>query len=173
MLTGRKQETGNRKQAGFTLIELLVVISIIGVLSLLTVSNLNNTRRKARDAERKTELKTIQTALESYYGDNNQYPATLALLITAYLPSQPNDPLCPSGSGSGSCAAGQWTDYVYETCDPAGTCPSASGTPQGYRIYSRLENTSDPEGMSFGSPATLRYSLCGGVNGSHANCSPN
>lgn len=62
---------------GFTLIELLVVISIIGLLSTLAVVSLNNARAKARDARRLSDLKAIQTALEIYRDDNNDYVVPL------------------------------------------------------------------------------------------------
>ena len=62
-------------QKGFTLIELLVVIAIIGLLSTMAVVSLNNARVKARDARRISDIKQIQTALEMYFTDNNDYPA--------------------------------------------------------------------------------------------------
>lgn len=62
------------KKKGFTLIELLVVIAIIGLLSTLAVVALNSARSKARDAKRIADIKQVQTALELYYNDNNEYP---------------------------------------------------------------------------------------------------
>ena len=59
---------------GFTLIELLVVVAIIGLLSTLAVVALGNARKKANDAKRLSDVKQVQTALELYYTDNNQYP---------------------------------------------------------------------------------------------------
>lgn len=64
-----------RKGKGFTLIELLVVISIIGILTTLVAANLNNARERARDANRKSDLRNIQTALRLYYNDVGAYPA--------------------------------------------------------------------------------------------------
>mgnify|MGYP001576183638 CR=1 FL=1 len=66
---------------GFTLIELLVVIAIIGLLSTLAVVALGSAREKARDSQRLSDLKQVQTALELYYTDNNQYP-TAATAVT-------------------------------------------------------------------------------------------
>jgi prepilin-type N-terminal cleavage/methylation domain-containing protein len=65
-----------KKSEGFTLIELLVVIAIIGLLSTLSLVALNVARQKARDALRTADIKQIQTALELYYSDVGQYPAT-------------------------------------------------------------------------------------------------
>jgi type II secretion system protein G len=59
---------------GFTLIELLVVIAIIGLLSTIISVAMGNARLKARDARRMSDLKQIQTALELYYTDKNEYP---------------------------------------------------------------------------------------------------
>lgn len=58
---------------GFTLVELLVIVSIIGLLSTLAITSLDNSRRKARDAKRKMDLKEISTAFELYYDKNNTY----------------------------------------------------------------------------------------------------
>ena len=88
---------------GFTLIELLVVISIIGILATLVAANLNSARSRARDAERKSDLKNIQTALRLYYNDNNSYPPSgyfdnlwgreWNIGSTVYMNTLPQDPL--------------------------------------------------------------------------------
>ncbi|OGM09005.1 hypothetical protein A2W13_00615 [Candidatus Woesebacteria bacterium RBG_16_36_11] len=61
---------------GFTLIELLVVISIIAILATLLIANINSARARARDAQRKADLRNIQTALRLYYNDYAVYPAS-------------------------------------------------------------------------------------------------
>lgn len=65
----------NQKNSqGFTLIELLVVIAIIGVLASTVLASLNTARSKARDVRRKSDLKSLQLALELYFDDNGSYP---------------------------------------------------------------------------------------------------
>jgi prepilin-type N-terminal cleavage/methylation domain-containing protein len=61
---------------GFTLIELLVVCAIIALIAILVLVNLNFARQKSRDARRKADLLTMQSALEQYYSENKSYPAT-------------------------------------------------------------------------------------------------
>jgi len=61
---------------GFTLVELLVVISIIGILATLLLANYSSTRERARDAQRKSDLRNIQTALRMFYNDFNRYPSS-------------------------------------------------------------------------------------------------
>ena len=62
------------KRKGFTLIELLVVIAIIGILATLAVVSLQNARKNARDAKRIADVRQMQTALELYYNDWQEYP---------------------------------------------------------------------------------------------------
>lgn len=60
---------------GFTLIELLVVIAIIAILSAIGLVALNGAREKARDAQRRSDIAQIRTALSLYYDDNgSSYP---------------------------------------------------------------------------------------------------
>lgn len=53
------------RQGGFTLLELLIVIAIIAILSIALVFMLNpaETLKKARDAQRISDLKSVKTAL--------------------------------------------------------------------------------------------------------------
>lgn len=72
---------------GFTLIELLVVIVIIGILSAFLVANFIGVRQRARDAQRKVDLRQIQSALEIYRADNGSYPTSFAVCGSLFASS--------------------------------------------------------------------------------------
>lgn len=116
----------NKNKQGFTLIELLVVIAIIGILSTLSILALNSARARARDAKRISDVKQIQTALEMYYNDNNDYPSSTAIVPGAsigtgtnvYLKSIPTPP-SPADGGT-VCAIDATKGYTYTYTGVAG-----------------------------------------------------
>lgn len=123
---------------GFTLIELLVVVSLIGILATLVMANLTSGRSRGRDAQRKSDLKQISTALRLYYNDVGSYPASSAIPWgaewkntqgTIYMNIVPDDPL-PGSS------------YLYEI--GSDTDPADTDT---FRLTACLENKSDDKGM--------------------------
>lgn len=67
-----------RKKGGFTFIELLVAISIIGVLMTIVVAGGSATRKSARVAQRVSDMKKVQSALDLYYAKYKAYPSTLS-----------------------------------------------------------------------------------------------
>jgi type IV pilus assembly protein PilA len=69
-------------EQGFTLIELLVVILIIGILAAIAIPAFLNQRQKAYDASAKSNVKTAQTAEETYATDNNGTYASDTLTST-------------------------------------------------------------------------------------------
>jgi general secretion pathway protein G len=89
-----------KSERGFTLIELLIVISIIGILATLIIVNVITVKLRARDAQRKSDLAQIQSALELYRADQGTYPPALPACgnslvngATVYLQKVPCDPL--------------------------------------------------------------------------------
>ena len=124
------------KQSGFTLIELLVTIAIISVLTGFVMSNLMGGRIRARDGQRKADLRQIQSALEMYRSDFGYYPNS-------------NIPVSPCG---GSFTGGTTTYMQKISCDPKtataytytplGVCGTGSCT---YQISACLENANDQD----------------------------
>jgi type II secretion system protein G len=108
-----------KKQGGFTLLELLIVIVIIGILALLIIPNITSAPKKARDTQRKTDLKAIQKGLEEYFVSNNVYPAQLNDLTTGNPPimkSVPNDPKNTGVFVYTYTPANSNTTYVLHSC---------------------------------------------------------
>jgi len=81
---------------GFTLIEMMIVIAVIAILIGLLLPSFRGTQDEASEQRARAELRTIATALESYFIHNtNQYPTTLTPLTIAsprIISVIPNDP---------------------------------------------------------------------------------
>lgn len=146
------------KNKGFTLVELLIVVAIIGILSTLLTANFIGVRQRARDGQRKADLRQVQSALELYRADHQAYPGSIANCLTGtslmspdcatstYMKKVPTDP-----NGSGYYNSGSYyytsngTTYTLGAClenanDTQGTStiPGGSGCPTSY--YYVLEN---------------------------------
>ncbi len=74
-MLARIRKSMDEKDEGFTLIELLVVIIIIGILAAIAIPVFLNQRKKAVDTSIKSDLRTVANELETYYTDNQTYPA--------------------------------------------------------------------------------------------------
>ena len=71
-----------KRRTGFTLIELLIVVAIIAILAAIAVPNFLEAQIRSKVSRVKTDHRSIATALESYYIDNNQYPAWASTITT-------------------------------------------------------------------------------------------
>jgi len=87
---------------GFTLIELLIVIAVISILIGIALPRFRGMQEEGMIAQSKGELRTLQTAVESYYIHNsNAYPNNLAALTSAapqIIAAVPDDPFDPGSS---------------------------------------------------------------------------
>ena len=74
---------GNEK--GFTLIELLVVVAIIGILAAIAIPQYATYKQQAADSKAKSDLHNMATAMEAYYGSNNNSYSNVNLAgLTAF-----------------------------------------------------------------------------------------
>jgi general secretion pathway protein G len=64
---------------GFTLIELLVVIIVLGVLAAIVVFAVGGINNNSKTSACKEDRRTVQTAMEAYYAQNNTYVDSSAL----------------------------------------------------------------------------------------------
>ncbi len=124
----------------FTLIELLVVIAIIGTLSALFLPNFMSARERARDSQRKSDLRQIQKAFELYKQDqvDSSFPDTIpkknlcwssedGCIGNIYMNKFPSDPNRTDNDG----------DYYYLRGTDLIT----------YTLCACLENSADPDGV--------------------------
>ncbi len=82
-------DTTHRKTAmgeqGFTLLELIVVVAVLGVLVAIALQQFSLYRSRATDAAMRSDLKNAALAMESYYGEFLDYPASVnALRLVGY-----------------------------------------------------------------------------------------
>ncbi len=125
---------------GFTLIELLVVIAIIGSLSALFLPNFMAVRERARDTQRKSDLKQIQKAFELYRQDqtDSSFPTSLPTIGECWS----------SLAGcTGNVYAGKFPGDPNRT-DNSGAYYYSQTSSTTYVLCSCLENKADPDGTS-------------------------
>ena len=178
---------GKFHKKGFTLIELLIVVAIIAILTGIGATRYQEVIKRGRDTQRKSDLRSVATALEQYYGDRSTYPQTnisgSSGVITCgsplsdrvwgtdtfdcnftsnvvYSGTLPEDPQIDSGH----------IQYYYEARE-VDDSPGCNNTDaditndcQRYVLAAVLENTNDPEipqpsGVCFTSGG-IEYNFC-------------
>lgn len=95
------------RRSGFTLIEMMIVIVVISILIGVLLPNFRGTQDEAMTQRARSEMRTLATAVESYYIHNsNTLPSALSSLTSAtprIINVIPDDPF----NGT--------TDYQYAT----------------------------------------------------------
>lgn len=117
---------------GFTLIELLIVIAVISILISIALPRFKSMQDEGNIAKAKGELRTLQTAVESYYIHNsNAYPSALSALTTAtpqIVSSIPTDPFDSSSGAYGYVRGGTNNKFYVIFSDGPGGNGSATIT---------------------------------------------
>ena len=84
------------KTSGFTLIEMLIVIMVIAILLGVLLPQFRGAQDEAATQRARSELRTLATAVESYYIHNSNTLPTALTSVTSVTPrivsSIPNDP---------------------------------------------------------------------------------
>jgi type II secretory pathway pseudopilin PulG len=135
----------NKHTQGFTIVELLIIVVVIAILATLVLVGFSGMQAKARDAERKSDIKSVAKFLETYYIDNGAYPPfvnagagmSIASWRSSAFPNLSNDALIPPGLSSivlVNSATPAIGEYGYHN---NGTCVAMKCT--AYRLYWRSE----------------------------------
>ncbi|MCR4265783.1 type II secretion system major pseudopilin GspG [Nitratireductor sp. ZSWI3] len=108
------------KEDGFTLVELLVVLAIIALIATLATPQILRYLDSARVDTARAQIRNIASALELYYLDNGNYPATEeGLGALAVAPSSANRWNGPYLKGADGLQDPWGTSYVYENTGAA------------------------------------------------------
>jgi prepilin-type N-terminal cleavage/methylation domain-containing protein len=67
-------------EQGFTLLELIVVVAVLGILVAIALQQFSLFRSRATDAAMRSDLKNAALAMETYYGEFLDYPASVSAL---------------------------------------------------------------------------------------------
>ena len=115
-----------KPKSGFTILEVVVVVIVIAFFAALIIPGLISGPSRARDAQRKSDLRVIKTSLENYYNEKGNYPASLAELekgATPFIKQLPKDPKTHN-------------DYTYIIY---------GNPPNSFVLQATLENKNDPD----------------------------
>jgi type II secretory pathway pseudopilin PulG len=132
---------------------------IIGILATIGFGSFSSSQQKSRDSERKSDLKQIGLALETYYNDVGTYPLSDA---SGRVLGCNGETACTWGSPF---VDDQGTMYMVELpSDPSsGAQYWYTSDGESYQLFARLENTRDPDVLknASGNPQEYADLSCG------------
>ena len=76
LLQNTTSERSKKRHRGFTFIEVMVVITIIGLLSTFVGVYLLDSTEEAKTNTTKTQIRSLETALDLYRLHNSRYPSS-------------------------------------------------------------------------------------------------
>lgn len=128
-----------KSNQGFSLTELMIAVSIIGSAATLAGARIDDVLPMARDAQRQANIHQVQTALNLYYNNHEQYPISasneptiagwqlikdkLELTDETYMPQVPHDPLDTNQYVFKYWSDGQKFKIYYDTENPLDQSP--------------------------------------------------
>ncbi len=127
-----------RDDEGFTLIELLVVIIIIGILAAIAIPVFLNQRASAAKASLTSDARNGAVAIETFFTENQAYPANQAALPADLALSANNAVTAYALTGGG-------TGFTY--CVEA-TGGAATGWSVTYDSAAQRTQDPDPDGCA-------------------------
>lgn len=147
----RKKSKRSIRQNGLTMLEVLIVIAVIAVLTVGLFVYLSPIAQaqKVRDSKRKTELNSLQQALELYRQDNATYPINT---------SDYQIPGAPWGSS--------WGNYMKKIPQDVNNNYVYISDGHSYKLFASLERgSSDPQACNGGNACNdaPEPQACGGV----------
>jgi type II secretory pathway pseudopilin PulG len=130
------------KYKGYTLVELLLVIMTIGVMAGFGLSKYPGVQKSSRDANRRSDLKQLQTALENYANiKGGFYPSRNSAVLTSVLcNSDLGISNCPDDPHSGDNVCNGVCNYYFSS---NGSCTVGDPCASQYVLYARLEKNSN------------------------------
>lgn len=110
------------RRKGFTIIELLIVIAVIAILVGIALPRFKGMQDEGKIAQAKGELRTLQSAVESYYiHQSNTYPTALSFLTGATITPNLLGNALPTDPFNGTSNYGYATNGSYYTAYSVGT----------------------------------------------------
>ena len=84
---------GSGSDQGWTLVEMLVVISLVMIMAGIATISYGTAVTRSREAVLKEDLFRMRDAIDQYFADRTEYPASLDMLVSeGYLRALPEDP---------------------------------------------------------------------------------
>lgn len=124
-----------KRMRGFTFVEILMVGAIISLISGIVYASIGQTKKAARDAERRVSLVQLRIALDLYRERNGVYPSTggvwfssevgdavsnnsgnwIPSLAPSYIGALPKDPRGDTSDNPASSCVGRKRAYLYKS----------------------------------------------------------
>ena len=108
-----------KKKSAFSLVELMVAVGIVSILAAVAMPNFTSVIKRARDAQRKSDIAAIQQALVLYRSDNSNYPCNTISLASDYIKKVPTPPTAHSATSSYTYTPKPSTGTSCSTTNPA------------------------------------------------------